>query len=57
MYNLIFKRPAPEQTSEKPTPGLRLLEKYAVKTGGGVNHRMGLYDMVLVKDNHIAGVK
>ena len=40
--------------TRKTTPGLRLLEKYAVRCGGGVNHRMGLYDMVLIKDNHIA---
>jgi len=39
--------------TRKTTPGLRLLEKYAVKCGGGENHRMGLYDMVLIKDNHI----
>ena len=40
--------------TRKTTPGLRALEKYAVRCGGGVNHRMGLYDMVLIKDNHIA---
>ncbi len=40
--------------TRKTTPGLRLLEKAAVKAGGGVNHRVGLYDMVLVKDNHLA---
>jgi nicotinate-nucleotide pyrophosphorylase (carboxylating) len=40
--------------TRKTTPGLRLLEKYAVACGGGVNHRSGLYDAVLVKDNHIA---
>jgi nicotinate-nucleotide pyrophosphorylase (carboxylating) len=39
--------------TRKTTPMLRLLEKYAVKTGGASNHRMGLYDMVLIKDNHI----
>jgi len=39
--------------TRKTTPGLRLLEKYAVKTGGGYNHRIGLYDMILMKDNHI----
>jgi nicotinate-nucleotide pyrophosphorylase (carboxylating) len=39
--------------TRKTLPGFRLLDKYAVKTGGGVNHRMGLYDMVLIKDNHI----
>jgi len=40
--------------TRKTTPGHRLLEKYAVAVGGGVNHRMGLYDMFLVKDNHVA---
>ncbi|HID10927.1 MAG TPA: carboxylating nicotinate-nucleotide diphosphorylase [Candidatus Latescibacteria bacterium] len=40
--------------TRKTTPGWRLLEKYAVRCGGGENHRMGLYDMVLIKDNHIA---
>ncbi len=39
--------------TRKTTPGLRYLEKYAVKVGGGHNHRMGLYDQVLIKDNHI----
>lgn len=46
--------------TRKTTPGLRLLEKYAVRTGGGHNHRLGLYDAILIKDNHIAvagGVK
>lgn len=40
--------------TRKTTPGLRALEKYAVKVGGGSNHRMGLYDGILIKDNHIA---
>ena len=40
--------------TRKTTPGLRQLEKYAVRCGGGVNHRMGLSDMALVKDNHVA---
>ncbi len=40
--------------TRKTIPGLRVLEKYAVKMGGGTNHRMGLYDAVLIKDNHIA---
>ena len=39
--------------TRKTTPGLRVLEKYAVKMGGGENHRMGLYDAILIKDNHI----
>ncbi len=40
--------------TRKTTPGLRVLEKYAVKMGGGHNHRIGLFDAVLIKDNHIA---
>ncbi len=40
--------------TRKTTPGLRYIEKYAVATGGGENHRFGLYDMALIKDNHIA---
>ncbi|OZT12103.1 nicotinate-nucleotide diphosphorylase (carboxylating) [Priestia aryabhattai] len=40
--------------TRKTTPGLRGLEKYAVRMGGGVNHRFGLYDGVMLKDNHIA---
>jgi nicotinate-nucleotide pyrophosphorylase (carboxylating) len=43
--------------TRKTTPGWRLLEKYAVRCGGGHNHRMGLYDMVLIKDNHLACVR
>ncbi len=46
--------------TRKTTPGLRALEKYAVKAGGGANHRFGLYDAILIKENHIAiagGVK
>ena len=39
--------------TRKTTPGLRMLEKQAVKIGGGVNHRIGLFDMILLKDNHI----
>jgi nicotinate-nucleotide pyrophosphorylase (carboxylating) len=39
--------------TRKTTPGLRTLEKYAVRMGGGMNHRIGLYDAALVKDNHI----
>ncbi len=39
--------------TRKTTPGMRLLEKQAVKTGGGANHRIGLFDMVLIKDNHV----
>ena len=43
--------------TRKTTPGLRLLEKEAVLAGGGTNHRIGLYDMVMVKDNHIAAAE
>lgn len=41
--------------TRKTTPGHRMLEKYAVRTGGGANHRYGLYDAVMIKDNHIKG--
>lgn len=39
--------------TRKTTPGMRILEKEAVKIGGGTNHRIGLFDMILIKDNHI----
>jgi len=39
--------------TRKTTPGLRYIEKWAVRIGGGVNHRYGLYDMILIKDNHV----
>jgi nicotinate-nucleotide pyrophosphorylase (carboxylating) len=39
--------------TRKTTPGIRFLEKEAVRIGGGLNHRMGLYDMIMLKDNHI----
>ncbi|NLA25336.1 MAG: carboxylating nicotinate-nucleotide diphosphorylase, partial [Bacteroidales bacterium] len=39
--------------TRKTTPGLRLVEKEAIRLGGGVNHRIGLYDMIIIKDNHI----
>jgi nicotinate-nucleotide pyrophosphorylase (carboxylating) len=42
--------------TRKTTPGWRLLEKYAVRLGGGDNHRIGLYDGILIKDNHIAAM-
>jgi nicotinate-nucleotide pyrophosphorylase (carboxylating) len=42
--------------TRKTTPGWRLLEKYAVRMGGGSNHRIGLYDGILIKDNHLAGL-
>jgi nicotinate-nucleotide pyrophosphorylase (carboxylating) len=50
----IGNHPAGILDTRKTTPGLRALEKAAVVAGGGVNHRFGLYDMVLVKDNHLA---
>lgn len=43
--------------TRKTTPGLRVLEKYAVRCGGGKCHRLGLHDAVLIKDNHLAGVE
>jgi nicotinate-nucleotide pyrophosphorylase (carboxylating) len=43
--------------TRKTTPGLRLLEKYAVACGGGQNHRIGLFDMVLIKDNHLIALR
>ncbi|MGB9603236.1 MAG: nicotinate-nucleotide diphosphorylase, partial [Limisphaerales bacterium] len=43
--------------TRKTTPGFRKLEKYAVRCGGGFNHRMGLYDQILIKDNHLAALK
>jgi nicotinate-nucleotide pyrophosphorylase (carboxylating) len=42
--------------TRKTAPGLRILDKLAVEIGGGVNHRFGLYDMILIKDNHISAV-
>jgi len=39
--------------TRKTTPGIRFIEKEAVRIGGGINHRMGLYDMIMIKDNHI----
>ena len=49
-------RPAKVLDTRKTTPGLRALEKHAVKCGGGVNHRMGLHDAAMIKDNHLAAV-
>lgn len=46
--------PTQVRDTRKTTPGLRVLEKYAVRCGGGVNHRMGLGDAALIKDNHVA---
>ena len=42
--------------TRKTTPGMRMLEKWAVRCGGGTNHRIGLFDAMLVKDNHVAGL-
>jgi nicotinate-nucleotide pyrophosphorylase (carboxylating) len=50
--NLVHDLPVKLLDTRKTTPGLRLLEKWAVKTGGGENHRIGLYDMIMLKDNH-----
>jgi len=52
----VGNHPAKILDTRKTTPGLRLLEKAAVVAGGGVNHRSGLFDMVLVKDNHLAAL-
>jgi nicotinate-nucleotide pyrophosphorylase (carboxylating) len=49
--------PARILDTRKTTPGWRRLEKYAVTCGGGQNHRMGLYDLILIKDNHLAALK
>ena len=48
--------PAKILDTRKTTPGWRLLQKYAVRCGGGHNHRMGLYDGILIKDNHLAAI-
>ena len=55
--NAIGNDSAKVLDTRKTTPGLRTLEKAAVVAGGGVNHRFGLYDMVLVKDNHLAALE
>jgi nicotinate-nucleotide pyrophosphorylase (carboxylating) len=54
--NAVENHSAKILDTRKTTPGLRALEKAAVVAGGGVNHRFGLYDMVLIKDNHLASV-
>ena len=57
MTNKYVERLADTHThvldTRKTTPGMRMLEKQAVKIGGGVNHRIGLFDMILLKDNHV----
>src|SRR5205814_5453694 len=50
----VGKNPARIMDTRKTTPGLRALEKAAVVAGGGTNHRFGLFDAILVKDNHLA---
>jgi nicotinate-nucleotide pyrophosphorylase (carboxylating) len=54
LVDLIAEYPAQVVCTRKTTPGLRVLEKYAVRCGGGGNHRFGLDDAVLIKDNHLA---
>lgn len=54
LVDLIQDYPARVVCTRKTTPGLRVLEKYAVRCGGGANHRFGLDDAVLIKDNHLA---
>src|SRR5262249_42186099 len=54
--SLIADLPCKLLDTRKTTPGWRLLEKYAVRMGGGHNHRLGLFDGVLIKDNHLAAL-
>lgn len=54
MVDAVAEQPATILDTRKTAPGLRALDKWAVRLGGGENHRMGLYDQVLVKENHIA---
>lgn len=53
IVKLVSEFPVKILDTRKTTPGLRLIEKWAVRIGGGYNHRMGLYDMIMLKDNHI----
>lgn len=53
IVNLLSGLPTKVLDTRKTTPGFREVEKLAVKIGGGINHRMGLYDMIMIKDNHI----
>lgn len=53
MVQTIAHTPCKLLDTRKTTPGFRVLEKWAVRLGGGTNHRMGLYDMIMLKDNHI----
>ena len=54
MANLISETNTKIVSTRKTTPNLRILEKFAVNDGGGINHRFGLYDGILIKDNHLA---
>src|SRR5260370_36836095 len=54
--DLVADLPVRILDTRKTTPGWRLLEKYAVRCGGGHNHRLGLYDGVMLKDNHLAAL-
>ena len=54
MVNIISKTNTKIVSTRKTPPNLRILEKFAVKDGGGMNHRFGLYDGILIKDNHLA---
>jgi nicotinate-nucleotide pyrophosphorylase (carboxylating) len=53
LVNLISDTSTVLLDTRKTAPGMRVLEKWAVKTGGGGNHRMGLFDQILIKDNHV----
>jgi len=53
LVNLISDTSTILLDTRKTAPGMRVLEKWAVKTGGGANHRMGLFDQILIKDNHV----
>ncbi|RYG20950.1 MAG: carboxylating nicotinate-nucleotide diphosphorylase [Chitinophagaceae bacterium] len=53
IVQLLAPYPTKILDTRKTTPGLRYIEKWAVRIGGGVNHRIGLYDMILIKDNHV----
>ena len=53
IVNILEGTPTKVLDTRKTTPGLRAFEKWSVQLGGGVNHRMGLYDMILLKDNHV----
>lgn len=53
----VMDTPVQILDTRKTIPGWRQLEKYAVKCGGGINHRMGLYDLIMIKDNHLAALR